>query len=308
MGKIRLNLVAVLMVAMGAIAALAVGITHFDGWERWACTGGTIVVSIAALAVVAVLGATLLTTTGDLWDTWWFRRMRKFWGNSFGGPDTITDPETEEVSPRPLQISICRAVNLSAGAILCTATISIVAVGVVGFLIGTAGALVYLAVVGALNGIDTPSNFLLNEDSSLGENIGAFLIFGGFFIQLIVAFFWAVVTNKVLKMLKPTQELEKRVWKTFASIFILSSILIFLFAPIHTVGVGEVLKWLGIMLGGIFGAGLALALLGISIWGMIRISKKLSGETVAGVLLRSRIKAWKAGICPPIIQGEKFAL
>lgn len=307
MERIRFNLGVLLTVASGAIVALAMGITHFEGWERWTCAGGTAVTGVLAFALTIVLGMTFLTTTGDLWDTWWFRTMRKCWGNGFGGPDTITNPNTREVSPRPLQISICKAVNLSAvtivyGAAIATLGLALVLL-VVSFLIAGAGTIAYLAIVGAWSGIATPSNFLFDPDITVGHNIAAFLMLGGIVFSLVVYGTWAFAISML-----PVMRKSKKVSKTFLSILIVTSTCILLVAPMRTIGVGPVLVWIGIVLVGISGIALVVVLLVVSIWGITKFSKKLSHETVPGVLARGWIKTWKEKLCPLIIQDEKFAL
>jgi len=303
MKGVRRNLGVILAALGGVITYLASKTVVSDGWEHWGFMTGVVVSGIVATGVALVFASTFLTTTGDPWSTSWFRLMRKFWGDSFGGPEKIKDPTTGEEVPRRLQVSLCRAVNLSAIALMALAAIAYVIAAVIGFLVGSVGVAGYLAVVGAIYGIDTPLNFLWTSNLEMSANMLRFLFCGGIFFPLIATIAMLLLTEFLGDIMKKSATVKKKAWLAYGGIVGLNSILIFLVVPMRTLGVLPVLTWVGIVLGGIVGLVLAIALLVITIWVAIRLSKAISHGTVPGVLALGRVDAFKKRVCPPIIEG-----
>jgi len=292
MTKVRLTLLAALLVAIVAGGALLKGFAELHSWIRWISLGGSVFSGIWMLAVITVLGMSFFTTTGDdLWSSWYFRKMRKRWGDDWGGPSVMTDPNTGEERARRLQISTCRAVLLSALTFLRFLMMGIAVTAVVAIYIGMAVFPMYFGGAGALYGFDHPSNFFHFK----GESV----MWLGLTAQLVLVVLLGMLVSVLPRRLRAIP------WKIGIPIFGVNAILLLFIVPMKTFGTVPVLKWEGIVIGIVVGVILALVLLVLFIIGVVKMSKKLSRETVSGVLLLGQLSAWKQRACPLIIQGEK---
>lgn len=288
MGKLRLTLGTAMAVSVAAIFGLH--IAPLGGWIDWLSMAGMALAGLFTVAVGILFLMTLLEASDDLWNTGYFRYMRAFWGNKWGGAESVY--KNGQSVKRSLQISTCRATWLSAVTLFVWALV-ILAVGTLG----------YLGVQAGLGGVEYFNNWDADAETTFAGTFTVLAVAG--VVSYLVLFLFMFIPFFRSDISYTFPRLGKVATWALGLFLGVSLINLFVIVPIRSVGVMDFLIGFGAVAGGAAALALAVAIIIGIIMLVMKVSERISQATVPGILMNEQFVAWKKKTCPIIIQKQK---